>query len=674
MPEPSVPAPVLTGTVVESNTAGSLLDTIPLFEPLPDKLKKQLQAQLTKKQIQAGEVLFNAGDVGDAMYLIHSGLVSVHVADTKMGLTYELAKLGAGQAFGEMALVTGEKRSASVRAIEDTNLLCLSREVFFKLVNAAPQVALTIAQVLAKRLDQHNKAQGVEFGSLREIKPDPAALEMIPSSLIKRHRMVVTSVVGGIATVATPDPGNRLGLDDLRRILRGMELKLMAVSGADFDQFVAKHVKDAVDKPVAAASRGNYTSQAKQVVYDGSASDRDDEARVRQVASGQDVVDLLSAIIVEGIDRGASDIHLEPDRNRLGVRYRIDGRLTQRDGTIPISVHLPLMSRLKIVATLDIAEKRMPQDGRISLQVGQKGYDLRMATVNTKYGEKATLRILDSSALEQSLTHLVLAEKVSQVVRKLFYRPNGLVLVTGPTGSGKTTTLYAALKERLNPELSICTIEDPIEYDVPGITQVQVNEGIGLGFAEIMRTFLRQDPDIILIGETRDVATAKLACNAALTGHLVLSSFHTNDAISAVMRLREMDIEPFVLSGALLGVLNQRLVRRICPTCRVETGYSDVILQNLKRADVELEPNAKLYKGAGCQQCNGEGYKGRIGVFELLVVSSAVREAIAQQASATEIKKAAEGGSFVPLARYSTFMLQEGLTVPSEVLRILPKE
>jgi type II secretory ATPase GspE/PulE/Tfp pilus assembly ATPase PilB-like protein len=209
---------------------------------------------------------------------------------------------------------------------------------------------------------------------------------------------------------------------------------------------------------------------------------------------------------------------------------------------------------------------------------------------------------------------------------------------------------------------------------VPGITQVQVNETIGLGFTDVMRTFLRQDPDIILVGETRDAATAKLACSAALTGHLVLTSFHTNDTIAAVMRLREMQIEPFVLAGSLLGVINQRLVRRICPSCRVETQYSDVIRQNLDHAGVALDPAAKLYKGAGCKACNGEGYKGRVGVFELLVVSAAVRDAIAQEANAAQLRKAAEDGSFVSLARYSQFLLSEGLTVPSEILRILPRE
>ena len=655
--------------------AANPLDNIAIFEPLPATIKQQLLAQLSKRQLQPGEVVFNEGDPGDSMYLIHRGQFSVYIADPKLGLNYELAKLGPGQAFGEMALITGEARSAGVRAIDAGLVLLLSRDVFFKLINAAPQVALTIAQVMARRLELHNKTQGIEFGSLASIKFDPAAIDIVPEFLIRRHRMVPVSIIAGVVTVATPDPGNKLGLDDIKRLVRGMEVKLLAVSAKDFDSFIDKHLEaDAPVKIAPSAPSADFAQAASQVQYHGMHRENEDDNLARQSASGQDVVDMLSAILAEGIGRGASDIHIEPDRDRVNVRYRIDGRLHFRDGTIPISLHLPLMSRLKVLADLDIAEKRMPQDGRISLEIASKSYDLRLATVNTKYGEKITLRILDSSTLEQSLTSLVLAEKVSQVVRQLFYRPNGLVLVTGPTGSGKTTTLYAAISERNNPELSVCTIEDPIEYDVPGITQVQVNESIGLGFPEVMRTFLRQDPDIVLVGETRDSATAKLACNAALTGHLVLSSFHTNNAISALLRLREMDIEPFVLSGALIGVINQRLVRRICPSCRVESGYSEIIGHNLQHAGVILEPGAKMYKGAGCAVCNGEGFKGRVGVFELLLMSTAVREAIAKEASAAEIRAAAKDGAFVSLANYSSFLLQQGLTVPSEILRILPKD
>jgi general secretion pathway protein E len=316
----------------------------------------------------------------------------------------------------------------------------------------------------------------------------------------------------------------------------------------------------------------------------------------------------------------------------------------------------------------------MPQDGRISLKQGTKNYDLRLATVNTKYGEKIVMRVLDPSSLQADLGSLILADKICTAIRNLFYRPNGLVLVTGPTGSGKSTTLYASLAERRAPEISIATIEDPIEYTMEGITQVQVNEAIHLGFPDVMRTFLRQDPNVILVGETRDAETAKLACSAALTGHLVISSFHTNDSISAIQRLRAMEVENYLVADALLGVINQRLVRRLCPACRTEHSYGELVTQNLQRAGVAVDANTKFYKGAGCAQCRGEGFKGRAGVYELLIVSPAVKEAISRGAPAHELRKSAlDEGSYVPLARYASFLLAEGLTVPSEVLRILPR-
>ncbi|MBN2493016.1 MAG: Flp pilus assembly complex ATPase component TadA [Deltaproteobacteria bacterium] len=647
----------------------SPLDSIAIFQPLPAKLKAQLESKLSPRSLRAGEQLFSEGDVGDAMYLVLSGRVSVFVSDKSLGLTHELAQLGSGQAFGEMALITGEARSASVRALDDTELLALSRDIFGRLVAAVPQVALTIAAVLARRLDQHNQAQGIEFGSLRGRAFDPNMLDLVPLHVIQRHRMVPLSAENNVVTVATPNPGNRLGVDDVHRVLRGMDLRLLAVSQQDFDAFVAQQVEPLARKgrQVASVPR-NYEALAHKLVYHPTEADEDKSAQ----ASARDVVQMLSAIVVEAIDLGASDIHIEPERNRIAVRYRVDGRLRHRGGTIPVGVHKALVTRIKVLSSLDISERRLPQDGRISVDLGNKSYDLRVASLNTKYGEKVTLRILDSTQLGHDLGSLVLADKVAKVVRQFFYHPNGLVLVTGPTGSGKTTTLYAAIKERHNPELSICTVEDPIEYDVPGISQVQVNEAIGLGFADVMRAFLRQDPNIILVGETRDTLTAKMACNAALTGHLVLSSFHTNDTVSAIIRLREMEVEPFVLSEALVGVVNQRLIRRICPSCRRQTAYSDLILQNLKADGVEIAPGSTLWTGAGCQHCNGDGFKGRVGVFEVLAVNQSVREAIARGASASEIERAA-AGAFVPLASFASFLLREGLTVPSEVLRILSR-
>ena len=673
---PMAPGPTTTTTTAAAAAGPTPLDHIPLFAPLTAQVRSELTSWMQKRVCAAGDIIFNEGDPGDAMYVIEDGFVSVFVTDATMGLTVDVAALGRGEAFGEMALVTGEGRKASVKALERTSLWVLHRDVFFRLVQAVPQMGITIAATLARRLDHVNRTQRVAFGTLRGASIPTELRDAVPHNVCLRHKMVPVSTAAGIVTLACVDPQNKVGLDEIKRMLRGVDIKLMAVAEDDFNRFMATQMTQNLAARVLQqqAQTKNYVALSKGAIsFFGSAGDGAEADKLKAASTSSDIVDLLNTIIFEGIDRGCSDIHIEPERNTLVIRYRIDGRLVVRPGDIPIAAHLAIVSRLKVLASVDIAERRLPQDGRISLKQGNKNYDLRLATVNTKYGEKIVMRVLDPSSLQADLGSLILADKVCTAIRNLFYRPNGLVLVTGPTGSGKSTTLYASLAERRSPEISIATIEDPIEYTMEGITQVQVNEAIHLGFPDIMRTFLRQDPNIILVGETRDAETAKLACSAALTGHLVISSFHTNDAISAVQRLRAMEVENYLVADALLGVINQRLVRRLCPACRVETNYGDLVVQNLQRAGVAVDATTRFYKGQGCPQCRGEGFKGRAGVYELLVVSAAVREAISRGAPAHEIKKAAADGSYVPLSRYATFLLAEGLTVPSEVLRILPK-
>lgn len=677
----SAPAPIAgaapAAAASTTPAAPTPLDHISLFAPLTAQVKGELAAWMQKKVVAAGDIIFSENDPGDAMYIVDDGYVSVYVTDPAMGLTVDVAALGRGEAFGEMALVTGEGRKASVKALEKTSLWVLHRDVFFRLVQAVPQMGITIAATLARRLDQVNRTQRVAFGTLRGATIPPELRDAVPQNVCARHKMVPVSTAAGIVTLACVDPQNRVGLDEIKRMLRGVDIKVMAVAEDDFNRFMATQMtQNLAARVVQQQSSKNYVALSKGAIsYFGSAGEQTDAEKMKQIAGNADIVELLNQILFEGIDRGASDIHIEPERNFLMVRYRIDGRLVLRPGEIPINAHTAIVSRLKVLASVDIAERRMPQDGRISLKMNTKNYDLRLATVNTKYGEKVVMRILDPSSLQADLGSLILADKVCTAIRNLFYRPNGLVLVTGPTGSGKSTTLYASLAERRSPELSIATIEDPIEYTMEGITQVQTNEAIHLGFPDVMRTFLRQDPNIILVGETRDSDTAKLACSAALTGHLVISSFHTNDAISAIQRLRAMEVENYLVADALLGVINQRLVRRICPACRVETNFGDLVAQNLARAGVVVDKNTKFYKGAGCGQCRGEGFKGRAGVYELLLVSPSVKDQIAKGAPAHEIRTSASAdGSYVNLARYATFLLAEGLTVPSEVLRILPKQ
>ena len=376
--------------------------------------------------------------------------------------------------------------------------------------------------------------------------------------------------------------------------------------------------------------------------------------------------------VAEGIERESSDIHFEPERDELVIRYRVSGRLVKRPGApIPRSMLKPIVSRIKILAELDISEKRLPQDGRIGLQVGGRMLDLRVSSLPTHDGEKVVLRILDSQNALQPLERLVLAEKVCRVVNQLVSRPHGVVYVCGPTGSGKTTTLYSAVNVRRREDTNITTVEDPVEYSIPGVTQVSVKPEIGLTFASILRSILRQDPNVILVGETRDKETGKLVLEAGLTGHMVLTSLHTNDALGTIQRLREMDLENFAIAASLVGVISQRLVRRLCPACATDAPIAQAILDQLAIAEVlPRDFSGTVKRAKGCDTCGGTGYRGRVGVYEILVADDDLREGIATGKTSFELKAIAQKGAFVPMSRYSSYLLTSGITTPEEVLAI----
>jgi len=653
----------------------SALDEVEIFTGIGPDLKAKLAECLTPRALAPNEMLFREGSPGDALYLIRSGHVTVFIQDRSFGLTLELAQLGAGQAVGEMALVSDATRSASVRAIDRVELLALSKAHFHALIKHFPAAGLQVAGVLARRLEKLNRAQGIQFGSLRGRRLDRDLMGMVSTSLIKRHRMVPIERAGQMVTLATPDPGNLLGLDDFRRVLRGMDLRVMAVSEADWTTFSSRYLGDAAERD---RRRGAFTGlPLPKVEYNRTNSlptEGQEGGPVITPGRGPEISKLVTRIFVEGIEDSASDILIEPDKEGVRVRYRVHGQLVDRKGEIPLGLHSTLASRIKVLANMDITERRLPQDGRISLNMGPSRYDLRVATVMTPYGEKFGIRILDSSKLRQSLDALIVAPNVAYLVRNLFFQPGGLVMVTGPTGSGKTTTLYSAMLERHIPEISIVTVEDPIEYDIAGISQVQVNDNVGLDFPRVLRTFVRQSPDIILVGETRDPETAHISCNAALTGHLVMTSFHTNDAFGAVVRMLGMGIEPYMLSTCLQGVVNQRLVRRVCPECTEAHVYEPVVHRNLDNAGVHLEEGTTLYQGRGCDDCHSSGYQGQIGVFEVLTVTPELKSAIAQRTDSHGLREAAPEESYLSMAKYAGFLLARGLTVPSEVIRIMPGE
>ena len=400
--------------------------------------------------------------------------------------------------------------------------------------------------------------------------------------------------------------------------------------------------------------------------------DQDEAEDLEEIAGLSPVVRLVNRVIRGAISHGASDIRIEPDENTLGLRFRIDGMLRPADEIMGVT-RLPtrfapaIVSRVKIMAGLDIAERRIPQDGRIPVNFEGRAIDLRVSTLPTGFGEKVVMRILDRTNMLRDLTSLGLSERIQAGVEDIVSQPNGVMLVTGPTGSGKTTTLYAALAMINSVDRNICTVEDPTEYTIPMINQIQVNERAGLTFTTALRAILRQDPDVIMVGEVRDRATAQIAIEAALTGHLVFSTLHTNDAIAAVPRLVNMGIEAYLLAAALNAVLSQRLVRRVCESCKVSIQPTE---QERVLFDRHAIPFEGLARGEGCSHCAGTGYVGRVGIHELFVIDDAMRDLITTDPTLTSLRNAARKQGHMSIGVDGLWKAAEGLTTTDEVLRL----
>ncbi len=411
------------------------------------------------------------------------------------------------------------------------------------------------------------------------------------------------------------------------------------------------------------ASLGELVAQARATPDDIALTDND----IEQLAGLTPIIRFVNVVLAQAIRDRASDIHFEPFEREFRIRYRIDGTLQDMPSP-PRSLARPIISRLKVVGGLNIAERRLPQDGRIRLTLAGRAVDLRVSTLPTQFGESVVLRVLDQSAVRLELGQLGLPETVRCGVEEVIHRPNGIFLVTGPTGSGKTTTLYSCLKLLNTPEAKLLTIEDPVEYEIDGVMQVPVNLVAGLTFAAALRSFLRQDPDIVMIGEIRDLESAQIGLQAALTGHLVLSTLHTNDAPSAITRLVDMGIEPFLLASTVEAVLAQRLLRGICPSCRVDWEPDAVLLRQLG-LDPATRAGRRFYRGTGCAACNQSGYKGRIGLYEFLRMTDAFRELIMGGASLVDLKQQARKDGLIPLRDAGLAAILAGETTVEEVLK-----
>jgi type IV pilus assembly protein PilB len=497
---------------------------------------------------------------------------------------------------------------------------------------------------------------GLRFVDLSEFPVDGSAVARVPEPVCRRHTALPIAYEEGRLLVAMADPANVFAIDDIRS-LTGLEVKPLVATRADVIQAINRYHR-------ADADMDDLTANIDV------GDDNDDLASVKEVVEDAPIVKFVNLLITQAIQDRASDIHIEPAERELRVRFRIDGVLHEVMRS-PKSIQSGVISRLKIMADLNIAEKRLPQDGRLSVNANGKKIDLRVATLPTVWGEKVVMRVLDNSTAMLKLTDLGFSDGNYDRFSLSFTKPYGMILVTGPTGSGKSTTLYATLNIVSTPEKNVITVEDPVEYRIPLINQVQVNVKAGLTFAAALRSILRSDPDIVLIGEIRDHETAQIAIEAALTGHLVLSTLHTNDAPSAITRLVEMDIEPFLVGSAVDAVLAQRLARRLCTKCKeAYTPTAETLIAN-RYPWTREEPLPTLYRPIGCSACSKTGYKGRLALHEVMVVTEEIERLAVERASAAVIGKVAREDGMTTLRDDGMAKVREGTTSFEEILRVV---
>ena len=682
----------MSAVINELDQLVQFLKNVKLFAELsPDSLAK-LGSCLKTAEFPPAEVIVREGAPGVSMYIVKSGLVEVRKKDPATGIDFLVAQLSEGAAVGEMSLLTGKPRSATVTTVQPTVVFTLTRADFRNLLTQHPEISLGLARILAERLEDATKQVGIEYVNLFKGKFDARVVGLLPQSLCLLHKVVPISYVNNSVTLAMVNPSNLVAFDDVRRYIKGVIIEPQVCTEEDFRKFMdtvypdlmgIKEEKRESDQKKA-EERERRKEEKKKPAPEFQAqsledlqneilgglevqTEEEDKTTTTDLATASEdapVVRLANNILALAIKKGASDIHIEPQEKGVMLRLRIDGVLYV-ENVLSKKIQLPLASRFKILSRLDISERRLPQDGRISIKIEDRAIDFRVSTVPAKFGEKIVMRILDKSGSLLPLDKIIVHTPTVEKLRWMINQPYGIIYVTGPTGSGKTTTLYSSLNEINSPEINISTAEDPIEYDLSGLCQVQTHKDIGLDFARILRAFLRQDPDVILVGETRDQETAKISVEAALTGHLVFTTLHTNDAPGSFLRLEEMGIEPFLMANSTIGIIAQRLARRLCQNCKVQTEVDDTTLGYFGYTRENAPP---FFKGEGCEKCNHSGKKGRVGIYELLTMNDELKRAVARGAKTDEIRNLAVEGGMKTLKDYAMILMAQGLTSVDEVL------
>jgi type IV pilus assembly protein PilB len=659
---PHAPAPLV-----------ELLGRNALFAPLAVLLRARVAERLARYEFPAGsEVpLFQKGQGG--LFIVESGQLAAIVRGARSGATQIVSTLGPPHAIGTSALVLGTAPDVTYVAIRPVVAHRLPGDVFDAVLRQVPEFAAAVARAVAAEAAQFTRHGSIPWADLDKHSFDEQLWACLPSSLTTEARICPLEVDGDTMTVAMVDPRDLAALDLLSAAVPNMRFRVVACSADDLRRLVGtrgssrRQAVSSSPPAVSSDARSDFRFVSADI---GFARDGD---KTKTPSSPPPAVSAIEEIVGVGLASGASDIHIEPERQGVMVRYRIDGLLHTPREAFPTELAKGMVIRLKTLARLDMTETRRPQDGRISVQLNSgRLVDLRVSTLPAKFGEKVALRVLDSEGAITDLKTLFVLDQVRNTFTRLLARRTGFLLVTGPTGSGKSTTLYSALNTCRARNINIMTVEDPIEYHLDGVTQVEVHPEAGTTFATVLRALLRQDPNVMLVGEMRDAETARIAVEASLTGHLVMSSLHTNGTLEAIARMRDMGVEPYALANGLLAVLHQRLVQRNCAQCVAPFEYPPFVVETLARHGV-LPPThpTVLMRGTGCARCRNTGMHGRIAVCDMLVINDELREAISRRASLGDLRSVAARSAHVELAQYAGALLRMGLTVPGEVLPLL---
>jgi type IV pilus assembly protein PilB len=709
----NAPPPLLDGILRVKVPADKIVPFLtaktPLFKNCSKETIGKVAALMQGLECAEGSELCSGGKVNDGLYVLFSGRAQI-LLPSAGGELLLVEEVEPGGHFGEVGALLEKPSPFFILTSEASRVLWMPAVVAQGLVANVPAVGDALTRRLAERLaalalvqgspapevmtdieaqllqvvdaaaaaqlkeDARNSAAaeqqisaGPVFHELRDFDLSPSVLSMVPLKLIRQFRLLPVKLVGKILTVAMVNPRDQAALAELSRTLVSVEIVPVAIGLEDFNSALVRLKLD--------DSRGPTRTSGPRVNPDSfnfeTIAERDD-SRVDRAAMGDESIKLLNRIVAAGIEREASDIHIEPTAQSFRVRLRTNGVLADWNEPIPPTASIKgLTARIKVLAGLDITERRLPQDGRIGLSTGRREIDLRVSTLPANRGEKIVMRILEAAGSTRQLDQIFFEPNVLTAVRKALNRPYGGIVVAGPTGSGKTSSMYSILNERkvTRPDTNIIMVEDPIEYRLPGVTQVQVNMAVGLGFAQVLRSMLRQDPDVIVVGEMRDEETAQIALESAMTGHLLLTSLHANNAVSALARLENLRCSRALVAQAVQLVLVQRLVRRLCSNCRKLDPVLPVLHDSLVARKIIDKSDLLLPRPVGCDACAGTGYIGRAAILECLQVTDGLREAIASGKSFAEVHAiAVEEKALIPAVEYARFLLQKQMISASEVL------